>query len=49
MATFADNEIFKPLKMSSTLFHNNHNRIVKNKAYGYTPSLDLGSKLTCQH
>ncbi|MBW8185698.1 serine hydrolase domain-containing protein [Shewanella nanhaiensis] len=37
MATFADNEIFKPLKMSSTLFHNNHNRIVKNKAYGYTP------------
>ena len=37
MATFADNEIFTPLKMQNTLFHNNHNRIVKNKAYGYTP------------
>ncbi len=37
MALFADNEIFKPLKMHSTLFHNNHNHIVKNKAYGYTP------------
>jgi CubicO group peptidase (beta-lactamase class C family) len=37
MASFADNEIFKPLKMHNTRFHNNHNRIVKNKAYGYTP------------
>jgi len=37
MANFAKQEIFDPLNMSSTHFHNNHNEIVKNRASGYTP------------
>lgn len=37
MAEFAKKEIFDPLKMTSTHFHNNHNQIVKNRASGYIP------------
>jgi len=37
MADFAKKEIFKPLNMSSTHFHNNHKQIVKNRASGYRP------------
>ncbi len=37
MAEFAEKEIFKPLGMSNTHFHNDHNRIVKNRASGYSP------------
>ncbi|MBW6537559.1 MAG: beta-lactamase family protein [Mariniphaga sp.] len=35
MADFAMKEIFEPLEMSSTHFHNDHTRIVKNRATGY--------------
>jgi len=38
MAKFAYQEIFKPLKMVDTHFHNDHNRIVKNRASGYLPN-----------
>ena len=38
MADFAQQEIFEPLGMSSTHFHNDHNAIVKNRASGYYPS-----------
>ncbi|MDA9774133.1 beta-lactamase family protein [Saprospiraceae bacterium] len=37
MADFAKKEIFDPLNMASTHFHNNHNLIVKNRASGYIP------------
>ncbi|NET32933.1 MAG: beta-lactamase family protein [Cyanothece sp. SIO1E1] len=37
MAEFAKSEIFDPLEMSNTHFHNDHNRIVKNRASGYIP------------
>jgi len=37
MARFAKSEIFDPLEMSSTHFHNDHNRIVKSRASGYMP------------
>jgi len=35
MADFAEKEIFKPLGMSDTHFHNDDTRIVKNRASGY--------------
>jgi len=38
MADFAMQEIFKPLGMSSTHFHNDHTEIVKNRASGYVPN-----------
>ena len=34
-ATFTKNKIFDPLKMENTLFYDNHERIVKNRAYSY--------------
>lgn len=34
---FAQNEIFKPLGMLTTHFHNDHNQILKNRASGYLP------------
>lgn len=37
MADFAKKEIFTPLGMSNTHFHNNHTEIVKNRASGYVP------------
>lgn len=37
MADFAEEEIFKPLGMNHTHFHNDHTRIVKNRASGYAP------------
>lgn len=37
MAEFARKEIFKPLGMINTHFHNDHNHIVKNRASGYYP------------
>ena len=40
MADFAKKEIFDPLNMTSTHFHNNHNLIVKNRASGYVPTDD---------
>ena len=38
MADYANREIFTPLKMYHTHFHNNHNRVVKNRASGYSPA-----------
>lgn len=32
---FTDQNIFKPLKMSNTLFYDDHEKIVKNRAYSY--------------
>ncbi|GGZ95368.1 serine hydrolase domain-containing protein [Algibacter mikhailovii] len=40
MADFANKEIFSPLGMSNTHFHNNHKQIVKNRASGYLPTDD---------
>ena len=37
MSEFAEKEMFKPLGMSNTHFHNDHNRIIKNRASGYSP------------
>jgi CubicO group peptidase (beta-lactamase class C family) len=37
MAEFAKKEIFEPLEMDNTHFHNDHTRIVKNRASGYVP------------
>ena len=37
MAEFAQKEIFEPLEMGNTHFHNDHTQIVKNRASGYTP------------
>ncbi|MFT5311958.1 MAG: CubicO group peptidase (beta-lactamase class C family) [Paraglaciecola sp.] len=37
MTEFAKQEIFKPLGMSQTHFHNDHSLIVKNRASGYMP------------
>ena len=38
MADFAMKEIFEPLGMKSTHFHNDHTKIVKNRATGYEPT-----------
>lgn len=37
MADFAQKELFEPLGMNNTHFHNDHKRIVKNRASGYNP------------
>jgi len=46
MADFAYEEIFEPLAMNNTHFHNDHNQIVKNRASGYVPSGDVGFKIS---
>ncbi|MBE9491143.1 MAG: beta-lactamase family protein, partial [Bacteroidetes bacterium] len=38
MAEYANENIFIPLGMNDTHFHNNHKQIVKNRASGYRPS-----------
>lgn len=37
MADFAQKELFEPLEMTNTHFHNDHTQIVKNRASGYGP------------
>jgi hypothetical protein len=37
MRVYAEEKIFKPLKMTSTHFHDHHTMIVKNRAEGYSP------------
>lgn len=37
MAEYAKKEIFQPLGMTNTHFHDDHTLIVKNRAIGYTP------------
>ena len=39
-AEFTEANIFEPLKMSNTLFYDDHEKIVKNRAYSYTSSTD---------
>lgn len=45
MADFAQEEIFIPLGMYNTHFHNDHNKIVKNRASGYDQT-DDGFKIS---
>lgn len=40
MADFAQKELFEPLGMTNTHFHNDHNQIVVNRASGYAPTED---------
>lgn len=46
LADFAAEEIFEPLGMKNTSFHNNHRKIVKNRASGYSPSKDGGFQIS---
>lgn len=46
MAEFAQKEIFEPLGMTDTHFHNDHAQIVKNRASGYVPSREDGYKIS---
>ncbi len=46
MATYAEKNIFKPLGMNNTHFHNDHTRIVKNRASGYRPNEDNGYSIS---
>lgn len=39
-AEFTEERIFKPLKMSNTLFYDDHEKIVKNRAYSYRSDAD---------
>jgi CubicO group peptidase (beta-lactamase class C family) len=39
---FAERRIFEPLGMTSTHFHDDHKRIVRNRAYSYGPLKDGG-------
>jgi CubicO group peptidase (beta-lactamase class C family) len=41
MAEFAKKEMFIPLEMNSTHFHNDHTQIVKNRASGYIPKGEI--------
>ncbi len=40
MAEYAEQQIFKPLGMHHTHFHNNHKKIVKRRSSGYVPNAD---------
>jgi CubicO group peptidase (beta-lactamase class C family) len=46
MADFAKKEIFEPLGMNDTHFHNDHTQIVKNRASGYAPSENGNFKIS---
>ncbi|WP_405566977.1 serine hydrolase domain-containing protein [Polaribacter sp. Asnod6-C07] len=46
MAQFAKKEIFEPLKMNNTHFHNDHTQIVKNRASGYMPDNNENYKIS---
>jgi CubicO group peptidase (beta-lactamase class C family) len=41
---WTEENIFKPLGMSDTQFYDDHERIVKNRAYSYSPLRDSGFK-----
>lgn len=42
---FAEENIFKPLGMENTHFHDDHTMIVKNRAVGYSPKKDGGFRI----
>jgi CubicO group peptidase (beta-lactamase class C family) len=46
MAEFAKKELFEPLEMNNTHFHNDHTQIVKNRASGYVPDGNDGYKIS---
>lgn len=46
MADFAKANLFEPLGMQQTHFHNNHNQIVKNRASGYYPDGNGGYEIS---
>lgn len=46
MGVFADENIFKPLGMKNTHFHDNHTVIVKNRASGYSPLRSGGFRIS---
>lgn len=46
MAEFAKKEIFEPLGMNNTHFHNDHTKIVKNRASGYVPDSNDNYKIS---
>ncbi len=46
MADFAQEEIFEPLGMRNTHFHNDHREIVRNRASGYVPNGDEGYRIS---
>ncbi|OIQ30947.1 MAG: hypothetical protein BM564_01675 [Bacteroidetes bacterium MedPE-SWsnd-G2] len=46
MADYAKEAIFKPLDMTETHFHNNHNQIVNNRASGYRPTKENGYEIS---
>lgn len=45
MSEFAEKELFKPLGMKHTHFHDNHKQIVKNRASGYSPKDEEGFRI----
>ena len=46
MAEYAMKEIFKPLGMNNTHFHNDYTSIVKNRASGYYPTQEGGFQIS---
>ena len=46
MADFAKAQIFDPLEMFNTHFHNDHTQIVKNRASGYVPKNGGGYRIS---
>lgn len=46
MGVFAEENIFKPLGMNNTHFHDNHTLIVKNRASGYSPLRNGGFRIS---
>ncbi|MFD2561463.1 serine hydrolase domain-containing protein [Aquimarina rubra] len=46
MAKYAKENIFDPLGMDNTHFHNDHTQIVKNRASGYSPSKQKGYSIS---
>ena len=46
MAEYAEENIFIPLEMNETHFHNDHNQIVKNRASGYRPNRQGGYSIS---
>lgn len=43
---FARQRIFEPLGMAGTRFHDDHNTIVRNRAYGYAPIREGGYRIS---
>lgn len=48
-AEFTDERIFKPLKMKNTLFYDDHEKVVKNRAYSYVQSQGTYRKLVLNY